>query len=357
MSRSGVIDALRGLAILGVISVHVSELFHNLPWPIEPIVKQGARGVQLFFVLSSLCLLMSWHRRTPTLREFFARRFFRVAPMFYLAIVAYALIDGFSPRPFAPHGVTIADYLAAVTFLHGWLPNAIDSIVPGGWSIACEASFYLIFPALAVWIRELRSALVGLLVSIVIGFGLTYAASNFRGTTDAQVYSDFLYLWPPFQLPAFLVGFVVYFAHRDNILFDRYRVPLAAIGAALLIGLALIHIPILNQTLYAVAFGVLTVALLHSPVTLLNNCAARYIGRVSYSTYFMHFALLRAFGGYAARHMPSGLLGFILLYGMTVISSVALSGITYKFVELPGMGLFKGRRVATASSHFVDNTG
>jgi exopolysaccharide production protein ExoZ len=57
------IDALRGWAILGVIAFHVSQYFPGLEYPLRTVVGEGARGVQLFFVISALSLMLSWHQR------------------------------------------------------------------------------------------------------------------------------------------------------------------------------------------------------------------------------------------------------------------------------------------------------
>jgi hypothetical protein len=53
------IDALRGYAILGVIGVHASQSGAELAWPLQLLADQGARGVQLFFVVSALTLMLS----------------------------------------------------------------------------------------------------------------------------------------------------------------------------------------------------------------------------------------------------------------------------------------------------------
>jgi peptidoglycan/LPS O-acetylase OafA/YrhL len=47
------VDALRGYAILLVITVHSSQYFPALSYPVKMLADQGARGVQLFFVASA----------------------------------------------------------------------------------------------------------------------------------------------------------------------------------------------------------------------------------------------------------------------------------------------------------------
>ena len=40
----------------------------------------------------------------------------------------------------------VYDNLSTAFFLHGLHPEAINSVIPGGWSIAVEMTFYLFFP-------------------------------------------------------------------------------------------------------------------------------------------------------------------------------------------------------------------
>src|SRR4051812_27118470 len=82
------LDALRALAVLAVWFEH---------WGPEQRVKWGLLGVRLFFVLSGFLitgiLLRARDRVDPsdgglgrTLRNFYARRFLRILPIYYLAL-------------------------------------------------------------------------------------------------------------------------------------------------------------------------------------------------------------------------------------------------------------------------------
>ena len=133
------IDALRGLAILGVVVVNTASYGHSkYPELIQALINQGERGVQLFFVVSAFTLFLSYHHRldqgTTATRNFFLRRFFRIAPLYYLAILYFLWQDGFGPRywlgdePF----VTPWNILSNFLFMHGIHPSWITSVVPGG---------------------------------------------------------------------------------------------------------------------------------------------------------------------------------------------------------------------------------
>jgi peptidoglycan/LPS O-acetylase OafA/YrhL len=87
------IDTLRGLAILSVVMVHSSQNFPPRSEVLIQIAAQGSRGVQLFFIASALTLFLSMDARSGdqeprSLESFFIRRFFRIAPAFYLTFGA-----------------------------------------------------------------------------------------------------------------------------------------------------------------------------------------------------------------------------------------------------------------------------
>jgi hypothetical protein len=73
-----------------------------------------------------------WQKRqgeaTPV-RNFYLRRLLRIAPLFWLAIAVYFAL---SKRSLAASWTQL---LLSSSFLHGFFPQAINAIVPGGWSI------------------------------------------------------------------------------------------------------------------------------------------------------------------------------------------------------------------------------
>jgi exopolysaccharide production protein ExoZ len=121
--RLGYIDALRGYAILGVIVVHVAQCVPRLEWPLSLVASQGARGVQLFFVVSGLTLMLSWHARNDGIAAFYVRRVFRIVPMFWLAIALFVSLDGFGPRYWAPDGIGWTHVAATALLVAASIPR------------------------------------------------------------------------------------------------------------------------------------------------------------------------------------------------------------------------------------------
>lgn len=364
-----VIDALRGVAVLGVIVVHCEDLFPFLAYDANPLLRapvplinQGGFGVQLFFVLSALTLLMSWHGRQeadPT-PGFLVRRAFRVVPMFWAALLLYLALDGAAPRAYAPDGVAAWQVALTALFLHGWHPLATNAIVPGGWSIAAEMSFYLLFPFLARAVTSVPRALAfgaGAL-ALAGGAAALYWRASGWGPHDAGAYlvKSYLLWWAPSQLPVFAVGFLVYFA-----LFGPGAAPpaprpawgRALIAASVAIGVALPYLglpaPNLLYLPYAGVFGLLLAGLLLAPSPRLAPRWLVHVGKVSYSAYFLHFLVIRVLGTRVILWMdgrpqpePNYPWIFLAYTGVAIATTIALSTLTYRWIERPGIAA--GRR-------------
>ena len=73
--------------------------------------------------------------------EFFVRRFFRIAPAFYLAILFYICL-GNRTVLLGAKWHRHWQVLLTIAFLHGWYVESINAVVPGGWSIAVEVMFH-----------------------------------------------------------------------------------------------------------------------------------------------------------------------------------------------------------------------
>ncbi len=350
------IDALRGYAILAVMAVHSSQAATAWDGVGRQIVNQGARGVQLFFVASALTLILSWHSRNDGAIPFYFRRLFRIAPMFWLGMIFFLCLDGFGPRYFAPNGVTWGEVVLTGIFLNGWHPESITSIVPGGWSIAVEMTFYLVFPALFFLIRGLTSSIIALALAIAFAdkalqFTWAYRSALWPGISDDLV-STFLNLWFPSQIPVFAIGFLAFFVIRAyRGMLPRWGVNTLLTGSLLLmIGLAFHQSPlsIIGQTIsihtaYGLCFGIFAFCLADSPASWLVNAPIRYLGKISFSDYLWHFALLGIVAIFdKSGAFPPSAMGpgrgfplFLALFLVVVIVTVTLSSASYYLIERP----------------------
>ena len=364
------IDCLRGYAVLMVIVNHVTYAIPQLPWRVHQLGAFGWHGVQLFFLASAVTLLMSSsYERDRTGRvsagDFFIRRFLRIAPMYYLAALLYWLLFH---NPLA----TVPKLLASLLFVNTWHPVTTTTtgdwqVVPGGWSIGVEFTFYFIFPFFLAFATSLRRAAIAFALALAVGMAAdSVALAPLAARYGAVPADNFLYYWFFNQAPVFALGALTFYAIRamearpaaplSRLLRENTGWVLAA-SLVLLLAVAFAPVPFSHQLLLKPAipqflaasacFSLFILGLSQARRSLLVNPVIAGIGKVSFSAYLLHFAVIdqvlnrhRDFF-----HMDSSGWTAIAVFAGTSAIVIALtcifSTITYLVVEKPMMQLAK----------------
>lgn len=339
------LDSLRGWAILAVVALHVGGAVEGLPGLLDSFLDRGQYGVQLFFVVSAFTLCQSADRSGGPARfqasGFFVRRALRVVPAYWLAAIAYCMIQALGSSP--PSGA-LPKLLAGLLFMNYLQPEWFTGTYPpGGWSIVAEAYFYLAFPFLYAWIRTARQAWIALAVSLCASVLLTRLAGGIaqpsNGILGSLAINATSYFGIVAQLPVFLCGFL---AARLDPKLRMWRGSPLVIAAVILSACLVRDIPqSLALLLFGLLFGALLVSLRsHGPRLLVNPLLAG-LGRISFSMYLVHFAvisvLLRLWPT-----PPSGLGSLVSLGVLSLAATVPLSLVSYRYIERPFIAL--GRR-------------
>ncbi len=347
------IDALRGWAIFAVIIVHVSYWIVPQNEFLKLISSQGVQGVGLFFVSSSLTLFLSMSERNikedrPFLK-YFIRRFFRIAPLFYLAIICYTMIKGLESNFYAPNGIHFHHFLLTTTFLHGWLPDTINAIVPGGWSIATEMMFYLIVPFLFLKLKSTKTTIWVLLASIIFAKIVNVLSWFFFNSFFAD-YQNLIYAfqnwWLIAQLPVFLVGVLLFHTIKSIKVTDKqYGTILLLVSIFLLVSFLKTKSYfdlITSYYFYAFAFFVFALSLYIYPNLIFVNKITKLLGKYSYSLYLTHFAVIMIMELlFVDNFTLTGNIGYVLACIIVLIGSFIISFVTYHLIEKPGINLGK----------------
>lgn len=164
------LDLLRAVAVLWTMQFH-SFLVGGLGADWHWLERYGWMGVDLFFVLSGYLIGGQLLRplangATPSLRDFYLKRAFRILPAFWAVLAVYLLWPGFREAPgmepwwkFALFVVNLdIDYAANAAFSHAW-------------SLCVEEHFYLLFPALALLLARKPSPAKFWTVCLVVLLG------------------------------------------------------------------------------------------------------------------------------------------------------------------------------------------
>jgi len=350
------IDTLRGLAILNVLKVHCGLGRLNSSYgTIQAAISKGQYGVQLFFIASACTLFMSMDKRQACEKHpylnFFIRRFFRIAPLFYVGIMYYLWQDriGVSPALANTSGVNVWEILSTVTFTNSVSPYWINSLVPGGWTIAVEMTFYLFLPLLYNKIKNLKTALWFLLVTLV-GAGLFhFILFKVTWIPDHELWITYVFYSFPSQLPIFLLGIVLFYMIKDSSNdSQRSNNATTTAGVWLLLSM-LIWIHFATQIIseyffFSVAFLLLAYSLSLKSIKFIVNPFTVFIGKISFSLYLIHFAVLHFMDKYSFTDFHfNPLTNFVIRYAVLLGASSVISFMTYMYIERPGQNV--GRRI------------
>lgn len=361
------IDALRGWAILLVVLTHAAQgqmaidalrqaaprgATLALPDWLRLMCGYAGSGVHLFFVVSALSLALSWRARgergATGLRDYFIRRFFRIAPMFYAGIALYLALCGWGPRLYAPAGIGSLDIALTLGFVHIWSGNAMNSVVPGDWSIGIEAMFYLILPLL-LWLDRTPARLAALTAGFVMSAQIVRWVGPDFGPFGNPGFAS--------QSSVFLFGLIAAACTRApgadlRAGFAPLKYAATLLFLFLVAGLPFVHLPerfLVYHVQFGAVAGLLCILLRRAPAPILVNGLLAWIGRISFSMYILHFALFapvfataRVLAGAVA---PAGgdLVLLAIYYPLLVAAAAGCAAVTHEAIERPGMRL--GRRL------------
>jgi peptidoglycan/LPS O-acetylase OafA/YrhL len=324
------IDGLRGIAILLVVLAHsyyaLLGVDAQFKWSYTPgLLDSGQRGVQLFFMLSAFTLYNSsavrFHNDKYPYLDFYIRRAFRIMPFYWVMCVFWSYFNQYS----------IAILLSGVLFYFGFIPGG--GLVPGGWSIFAEETFYIMLPILFVYVRNISRALWVLLATFALSRVWLLYADGFKILQQGDFHKVFAFN----QWWCFALGIVIYYIFTNRS-FKTKLVDNKYFGWGITIAAVLASV---NYFRYNVVFSVISLAILFvasiPEKTIFGRIARNKVlikfGGYCYSIYFVHFLVVEYLKPYR-----DGILHFLRLtpyplevqiVAMFIIFSTISLGIAY----------------------------
>lgn len=347
------IDALRGLAVLGVVCHHLfAHAGVHTPFLGE---FGGLLGVQLFFLVSGYLVVQS--AQAYPLSGYLVRRACRIFPAYWTVVLGVSLLHGkLTAAEIAGHEWAFVANLLAFTHL---VPEALMrfDVLTVSWTLTVELVWYALVPLL-VWLApagQPRRYWAGAILAMML-FSSVWVFGAQRGWFDA-LFADaiaragvspvsefmrfaFIVNAFPAQLAFFLFGCGLW----------RWREELAAVPGWLLLAVGLLLVPFpthwngwlgLNPS-FASGLGLAALFVLVLRQRRLRLGALAALGRISYSVYLVHVpVILAVFGGWTLHPWLGAALAGIAI--------VVVSALSYRLIELPGIAL--GRRLARSLGH------
>lgn len=343
MSSAPLVPELRTLTGARGLAAWLVVLFHlrvtaGTTWPawLQDGLAKGYLAVDFFFILSGFVL---WLNYQPRLREqglaatprFLARRIARIWPLHVLMLAGAIAFAGLLTVRGTPDPVEYpwAELPLHLLLVHNW--GLTDSLTwnDPSWSISSEWAAYLMFPLL-VLVVDWRRLHPVLLVAIILGLAMLLG-SIFTLSGGATLNHDITRLGTVRALIGFAIGTIV-----ASLVFRPAALKVAAVLGALAAGLGAAGV---HEGFYIpLGFAAILILLVRVGDHAGNPLCSRpvhYLGRISYSTYLVHYLLLVAFKLplASATDISAALIALYLLL------TLAVSIFLFHWVEAPGQKL------------------
>ncbi|MGY3090014.1 peptidoglycan/LPS O-acetylase OafA/YrhL [Hymenobacter sp. UYAg731] len=339
------LTGLRAVAAALVLAHHFNPMNPaRVGWRLHSLVAEMHVGVTVFFVLSGFLIGYRYlgQERVP-LRTYFANRFARIYPMYFLlTTVTFLIIHQTGPAS-NPSGFN--SYLLNITFLRGLFEDYLYTGIAQGWSLTVEEMFYLSAP-LAFWLIRRNARWLG---ALPLGLGLLGAGLVLLGRGQAWhgFFGSFGFLFQftyPGRAVEFFVGVALaWWLRRLGARAAPRFLTWFGLASCLLClaGLSLLHGPAIgafgvmqpagmflnNVLLPLLGIGPLLWGLAREDTWLSRLLSSRpllLLGKSSYVFYLLHMGVLQ-------RLLHAWLQSDVL----TVLALYAVSMVLYRLVEEP----------------------
>jgi exopolysaccharide production protein ExoZ len=309
----------------------------------------GGIGVKIFFLISGFIMTVTTHDEfsAPSAsRHFLWKRFLRIAPLYWIATMLYAVKLSLQGSP--PHLVPLVLSFLFVPYRDGL--GMMQPVYGLGWTLNYEMFFYMLF-GLALIFKILRgmAGLIGFLIGLVlvVKLGAFALASGFAASMLG-------FLGDPIVL--YFAGGILIGALRIR-LADSGRLPPIGIYLALTGSLACIlafivyvftasNDPNWNWEIAACAGPVIICGLAADPIR--NERFRpffRALGDASYSIYLTHGFLIGP--GQRLRFAAFGQHGAVFFILTMIIFCGGIGLVSYRYVEKPLLKTLRGRMPKT----------
>ena len=338
------LDGFRALAALGVLYIHCWSSFgspkmsvFNMNMAIPLAI--GGNGVDLFFAISGFIMYFIYGGKGVNPSGFTIKRWKRLSPAFYTASAVYILIALIKNDNFAAFKSLFTSFF----YLNNIIP--IYSSAALLWTLSVEWQFYLVFALFIIierrnsfWISISLFSIVFILIPVLITILLK---------SESDVYTNQIF----FRFFEFMSGMIaanIYLKNRDkNILtsvpfiagisivfFGRYFTTSYALSK-------FVHYASLFKLFAYIIMGmgfsiIIYVGLKSKWLSIIFKLTKLpALGRISYSFYLWHGAILMLVFPYVSRHQLSSSAKVLITFTVATLINLLISKLSYRYLEKP----------------------
>lgn len=343
--RYAFVDALRGVAALGVLLAHLvtneisGETLKNiLPTAVKEFCFQGHFGVEVFFVLSGFVIALSLSQKPLTWAgglNFALRRQVRLDPPYFVAVAIMMALHGWFGRGY-PNPLTTFLNLIYAHNLAG-----VPQILGVAWTLCLEIQFYAAFLtilALDWWLGKPKDApFSGFAVTIVCLTALVSCVLVQRGTPP-QLYALGQYSWFYFA-----AGVLCFWCWRGWAPMWTFGLVVLGMNLSALWAFFARDASFVSASFQGIETGLVTAMLLFALAgkgkleTVTLGRVGQNLGRISYSLYLTHAMTVEGVAWLARAVWGATPVGALLGLALAFPLALVVAHIFYLAVESPSM--------------------
>lgn len=334
------LESFRGLMAIWVVIFHgIGFVNYESENILFKFINDGFLPVVAFIILSGFVTHILLDKK-ETYKNYITRRFLRLFPVYLFAFIVSVLMLNFAYDVLLniPYRTTIIDkrinlieqsennpilnIFSHLTLTHGLFPNDkfpfTYTIMGQSWSLTLEWQFYIFIPFLYGVFYSKNNKILNIIIVLLFIMSIPFA-------NKYMPQKSFL----PYMIQYFLIGFFSYSFYKKNYL-QKLLYPFLLITA-----IATIYEDY-KISIMILLWGVLLY--LQSNNILQNLFENKYLinlGKISYSLYCIHM-IVYYFVFYLLIKINFDLEKYsflIIILGST--TSIILSNLTYKYIELP----------------------
>jgi peptidoglycan/LPS O-acetylase OafA/YrhL len=354
------IRAVAALLVVGTHAAYTTGKYTHGYWGL--VGSRMEIGVPIFFVLSGYLLFRPWVKSAatdgpaPSLSRYAWHRVRRIMPAYVVTVlIAYVLYHFRDAGPNPGHSwLGLARNLTLTQiYCNGYLGKYLHQGLTQMWSLAVEASFYLVLPLLAYVLLVLisrRQWQPKLVLGALAGMALISPAWLVLVHTD-HWFPDGARLWLPTYLAWFLAGMMLTVLQEMGVrVYGFVAIPLAVICYFIvstpIAGAPTTSPATLSEALFKTCFYAVIAALAVAPLALggasgtqgwySRSLASRpmvWLGEISYEIFLIHLITMEFAMDYiVGAHVYTG--SMLYLYMATVVVTIPLAWLLHRFTRV-----------------------
>jgi len=303
VDKNSKLNSLQGLRLLAFLLIYLNHSFWLLG--IGKIFDFGARGVEIFFVLSGFLVAYNYGDRVfdCSWKNCTLYAYNKLKKFYILHFITFLLFLYYPTKEYIRGGLSstkihtlIIDCVLNITLLKSWYFPSAFSLNGVTWFLSTILFAYFLVPKIVMYLRQRDNSLYVLLFCILISLKMILDTYGYKFPHNFHAFS--LYTNPLYRLQDFVLGYVFFMAVKRSLNEPQYNmhkiaqfiIPLMYVVSCFLFDKNWVPAPFILLTC-------LLVYLLSFPNNIYENILGNKIlvilGNISFEMFILHNLMIK----------------------------------------------------------------